>query len=139
MPKSFHVIASNFWKIFNHDHLNSPGVIVATKLTDDERIRIARLLAVLDRNAVIGVREIAVLANTTPDRVYQASSSARVAKGGISLKLPPRVTSIGRSAGWLHGDVRDMLGHCISDSVSEAQKSLLPPEPAMRKGRPRQA
>lgn len=112
---------------------------MSTKLTDGERIRIARLLAVLDRNAVIGVREIAVLANTTPDRVYQASSEARMAKGGLSFKLPPKVKCLGRRAGWLHGDVRDMLGHCIADSASEAQKALPPAEPAMRKGRPRQA
>ena len=109
------------------------------KLTDNDRIRIARLLAVLDRNAVIGVREIAVLANTTPDRVYQASSTARVAKGGISLKLPPRVTSIGRSAGWLHGDIRDMLGQCVTDSAPLKQEALPPAEPNRRKGRPRRA
>lgn len=112
---------------------------MAKKLTDGERIHIARLLAVLDRNAVIGVREIAVLANTTPERVYQASSEARMAKGGLSFKLPPKVKCLGRRAGWLHGDIRDMLGHCITDPVHEAQKSLPPNEPARRKGRPRQA
>ena len=110
---------------------------MARKLTDSERIRIARLLAVLDRNAVIGVREIAVLANTTPSRVYQASSTARVAKGGISLLLPPRVKAIGRRAGWLHGDVRDMLGQCASDATPLEQKAPPPTEVARRKGRPR--
>ena len=135
--KSFHVIAYHLWRIFNHGHRSSCGVIVARKLTDSERIRIARLLAVLDRNAVIGVREVAVLANTTPDRVYQASSAARVAKGGISLKLPPRVKAIGRSAGWLHGDIRDMLGQCIADSAPLKQEAPPPAEPARRTGRPR--
>ena len=107
------------------------------KLTNSERIRIARLLAVLDRNAVIGVREIAVLANTTLNFVYQASSPSRVAKGDISLKLPPRVKSIGRRAGWLHGDIRDMLGHCVADSPALTQEALPPSEPTRRKGRPR--
>lgn len=112
---------------------------MAKKLTDGDRIRIARLLAVLDRNVVIGVREVAVLANTTPDRVYQASSDARVAQGGLSFRLPPKVQCLGRRAGWLHGDIRDMLGKCAGDFASEAQKSLPPDEPAKKKGRPRRA
>lgn len=87
-------------------------------LTDAERIAIARYLAVLDRGAVIGVREVAVLANTTLNCVYQATSEKRVARGDISLKLPPRVKSIGRRVGWLHGEIRDMLGHCSSDGVN---------------------
>ena len=86
-------------------------------LTDAERFAIARYLSVLDRGAVIGVREVAVLANTTPNCVYQATSEKRLARGDITLKLPTRVKSIGRRVGWLHGDIRDMLGHCSSDGA----------------------
>lgn len=89
-------------------------------LTDAERVAIARYLAVLDRGAVIGVREVAVLANTTPNCVYQATSEKRLARGDITLKLPPRLKSIGRRVGWLHGDIRDMLGHCSSDGANGA-------------------
>lgn len=113
------------------------------RLTDQERIKIARYLAVLDRDAVIGVREVAVLANTTPNFVYQATSPKRAARGDITLKLPPRVQSIGRRVGWLHGDVRDMLGHCSvapssqTDSTQPSLPARTQATPAVRMGRRR--
>lgn len=104
------------------------------KMTNNERVDAARLLAVLDRNAIIGVREVAVLLNTTPECVYQASSPARVAKGGVTLKLPPKVESIGRRAGWRHGDIRDLIGHCAADTAAAPPN----PKPTSKMGRPRQ-
>ena len=103
-------------------------------MTSNERVDAARLLAVLDRDAIIGVREVAVLLNTTPGRVYQASSPARVAKGDVTLKLPPKVKSIGRRAGWYHGEIRDLVGHCAADTAAASPKGM--PQPKM--GRPRQ-
>lgn len=114
-------------------------------LTDAERVAIARYLAVLDRGAVIGVREVAVLANTTPNCVYQATSEKRLARGDVTLKLPPRLRSIGRRVGWLHGDIRDMLGHCSSNGTNgtatppTTSDATAKPKAAARMGRKRQA
>jgi len=79
------------------------------KLTEAERLTIAKRLAVLDRHVVIGVREVAVIYNTSVAAVQQACSAMRVARGDVGLVLPPRLQGLGRRVGWLHGDVRDFL------------------------------
>jgi hypothetical protein len=79
------------------------------KLTEADRLTIAKRLAVLDRNIVIGVREVAVIYNTSVAAVQQACSAMRVARGDVGLVLPPRLQGLGRRVGWLHGDVRDFL------------------------------
>lgn len=109
------------------------------RLTDQERLKIARLLAVLDRDAVIGVNEVAVLLNTTRDRIYQASSAARMARGDVLLRLPERVRIIGRRLGWRHGDIRDLLLPTKPESSqgsSGAQQGATASKPI---GRPRKA
>ena len=79
------------------------------KLSEADRLAITKRLAVMDRNVVIGVREVAVIYNTTVAAIQQACSAMRVARGDVSLRLPQRVQGIGRRVGWLHGDVRDLL------------------------------
>ena len=66
------------------------------KLTNEDRIEIIRRLAVMDRNMVIGVAEVAVLHNTTIANVHQACSPARIARGWLNLHLPQRVQNNGR-------------------------------------------
>lgn len=79
------------------------------KLSERDRLAIAKRLAVSDRSVVIGVREAAVIYNTTVAAIQQACSSMRVARGDVTLRLPPRVQGLGRRVGWLLGDVRDLL------------------------------
>jgi hypothetical protein len=81
------------------------------KLTEADRLTIAKRLAVLDRHVVIGVREVAVIYNTSVAAVQQACSAMRVARGDVGLVLPPRLQGLGRRVGWLHGDVRDFLAN----------------------------
>lgn len=83
------------------------------KLSEAERLAITKRLAVMDRNVVIGVREVAVLYNSTIPSVQQACSTKRLEKGGVNLKLPPRLQGLGRRVAWLHGDVRDALALCL--------------------------
>lgn len=79
------------------------------KLTEADRLTIAKRLAALDRHVVIGVREVAVIYNTSVAAVQQACSAMRVARGDVGLVLPPRLQGLGRRVGWMHGDVRDFL------------------------------
>ncbi len=79
------------------------------KLTQLERTEIARRLSVLDRDAILGVEELAVLFNTTVARIYQASSPLRQSQCGMTLQLPEKVLINGRRACWLHGQVRDAI------------------------------
>lgn len=106
------------------------------KLNDRERLRLARLLAVLDHDAVIGVDEVAVLLNTTPARIYQASSVARLARGDVRLRLPPRIPVLGRSLRWRHGDIRAMLRTAAEATADQRERG--PVEPGEKRlGRPR--
>jgi hypothetical protein len=106
------------------------------KLNVQERIRIAHYLSVLDHDAVVGVDEVAVLLNTTPARVYQASSVARLARGDISLRLPPRLLILGRRLGWRHGDIRALLGTVGAPPTTERENTRKNPT-EKRLGRPR--
>jgi len=108
------------------------------KLTNADRIDIALRLAAMDRNVIIGVCEVAVLHNTTVGRIYQASSPAAVARGTVTLQLPEKVKCNGRRAGWLHGQVRDMIGTCETRLTIGADKSRSPADRKGRNGRPRQ-
>jgi hypothetical protein len=78
-------------------------------LTEAERLEIAKRLAVLDRQMLVGVREVAVLLNTSVASIQQACSARRIARGDVTLKLPPRVNGLGRRVAWRHGDIRDCL------------------------------
>lgn len=108
------------------------------KLTSTDRFEITRRLAVMDRDVVIGVAEVAVLHGTTIDRVYQASSAARAKKGHMTLRLPEKVKTNGRRAGWLHGEVRDLIGSCKPQpaATSPVPENRISQEP-IRMGRPR--
>ncbi len=83
------------------------------KLTEADRLAITKRLAAMDRGVIIGVREVAVLYNSTVPSVQQACSTKRLEKGGVNLKLPPRLQGLGRRVAWLHGDVRDALALCL--------------------------
>lgn len=126
------------------------------KLTEADRLAIARRLAVMDRQMIIGVREVAVLYNTTIASVQQACSKKRIARGDVALKLPPQVKGLGRRVAWFHGDVRDLLtqAHAASPAASSqvgasteptsggVQDGATPAEPLKEKkrtGRKRQA
>lgn len=84
------------------------------KLTEAERLEIARRLAVMDRQMLVGVRELAVIYNTTVASIQQACSSTRVARGDVALRLPQRVAGLGRRVAWVYGDVRDCLAQVSS-------------------------
>lgn len=120
------------------------------KLTEADRLTIAKRLAVLDRNVVVGVREVAVIYNTSVAAVQQACSAMRMARGDIGLRLPPRLQGLGRRVGWLHGDVRDFLasgreslaaGPSVPVPFGEAPQAVgsdtRPQVPATRMGRKR--
>jgi hypothetical protein len=87
------------------------------KLTEVERLEIARRLAVMDRQMLVGVREVAVLYNTSIASIQQACSKNRLARGDVALRLPPRIGGLGRRVVWLHGDVRD----CVAQAHAQAQ------------------
>lgn len=126
------------------------------KLTETDRLAIAKRLAVMDRQMIIGVREVAVLYNTTIASVQQACSKKRIARGDVTLKLPPQVNGLGRRVAWFHGDVRDLLtkaqaaspatwlqvGAPTGPASSRVQDGATPAEPLKdkkRMGRKRQA
>lgn len=79
------------------------------KLTEAERLEITKRLAVLDPQMLIGVREVAVSLNTSVASIQQACSAKRIARGDVTLKLPPRVSGLGRRVAWRYGDIRDYL------------------------------
>jgi len=86
------------------------------KLTEADRLEIAKRLAVMDRQMLVGVREVAVLYNTSIASIQQACSKNRLARGDVALRLPPRVGGLGRRVVWLHGDVRD----CVAQAHAQA-------------------
>lgn len=94
------------------------------KLSEADRLAIAKRLAVSDRNVVIGVREVAVIYNKSIGAIQQACSSMRVARGDVTLRLPPRVQGLGRRVGWLLGDVRDLLDRSRSQGAATASRPL---------------
>lgn len=90
------------------------------KLTESERLEIAKRLAVSDRQMLIGVREVAVLFNTSVASIQQACSAKRIARGDVTLKLPPRVSGLGRRVAWRHGDIRDCLAPLLPAARASA-------------------
>lgn len=108
------------------------------KLSDAERLEIARRLAVMDRQMLVGVREVAVLYNTTVASIQQACSVKRIARGDVALRLPERVSGLGRRVAWLHGDVRDCIAqaqaHAGSTAPGAAGADLGQPAKALQTG-----
>jgi hypothetical protein len=90
------------------------------KLTDAERLEIVKRLAVMDRQMLVGVREVAVLLNTSVASIQQACSKMRIARGDVALKLPQRVGGLGRRVAWLYGDVRDFLAQAQPTGNTDA-------------------
>lgn len=99
------------------------------KLTEAERLEIARRLAVMDRQMLVGVREVAVLYNTSIASIQQACSKNRLARGDVALRLPPRVGGLGRRVVWLHGDVRDCVAQAHAQTQAQAQAHAAAPAP----------
>ena len=100
-----------------------------SKLTEADRLAITKRLAAMDRDMLIGVREVAVLFNTTVASIQQACSTMRIARGGVNLRLPRRIEGIGRRVAWLHGEVRDALAASQVPQPPAVPQTATPTDP----------
>lgn len=164
MPQRSQVTFAPWWKLSvaespsSHDNVNnSPQqsnqvsttllILQMPRLTDLQRLAIARRLRVSSEDAVVGVREAAVLYNTSVERIHQATAPTKVLAGKVTLKLPPSLPGLnGRQKVWRLGDLLEAIraasaaakavGPATANSASEGRGASAP---ASRMGRPRAA
>lgn len=75
------------------------------KLTEQQRAAIAKRLKASPDDVAVGVLEVAVLYNTSVERIYQCTSPAKIAAGKVTLQLPPLLQINGRRKLWRLGDL----------------------------------
>lgn len=119
------------------------------KLTDQDRLAIAKRLKASSDDSAVGVAEVAVLYNTTVARIYQCTSPAKVAAGKVTLCLPRALPNVnGRRKVWRLGDLLEKIrSHVGVDIGGGAQTTAAiqgpglgdssPAKPVTRMGRPR--
>jgi len=114
------------------------------KLNDQQRVCIANRLKASLEDSLVGVEEVAVLYNTTVQRIYQCTSPAKIAARRVTLKLPPPLSSInGRRKLWRLGDLLENIREqCIGIngrilSTTTVQGKSAPAKQPKRMGRQR--
>ena len=105
---------------------------------------IAKRLKASPDDVAVGVLEVAVLYNTSVERVYQCTSPAKIREGKVTLSLPPLLLANGRRKLWRLGDLLEGLrakGYAASgDKEPQAEakaSSSSGTAKAARLGRPR--